>query len=382
MKLQKIEINDTKKVFEALGCDKGGISILSKKSSLQTILIKNLHVGAANILKQDALSIGADLAVPTGVIVAKEKYVDAILIATNKHLEILSRKELAQPFGLKEFAKELKAFINLKKYPTKIMGVLNANEDSFFKDSRFSQKDAQERIIKLIEDGSSIVDIGAVSSRPGSTPVSWQEELQRAKPIIDTIYENNLYEKARFSLDSYEPKVLEYALDKGFSIVNDITGLANDDVCKVAAKYNAEVVIMHMQKDPTVMQENPVYEDLIQEVDDFFQERIVKAKDFGIKNNIILDVGIGFGKTLTHNLQLLKNLEHFKHFNCELLIGASRKSMIDKIIPTPTQERLPGTLAIHLESINYGASIIRCHDVKEHFQAIKVQEAINTQEIL
>jgi len=269
----------------------------------------------------------------------------------------------------------------MKKYPTKIMGVLNANEDSFFQNSRFNEFDASWRINKIIEDGASIVDIGAVSSKPGSTPIPWEEELARAKPIIDVIYKEKLFEKAKFSLDSYEPKVLEYALDRGFCIVNDITGLANDEVCKIASKYNAQVVIMHMQKDPTVMQKNPVYENLIQEIDDFFTQRVEKAKSFSIED-IVLDVGIGFGKTLEHNLKLLKNLTYFKHFGYELLIGASRKSMIDKIIETPTEQRLPGTLAIHLESINNGASIIRCHDVKEHLQAIKVQEAINTQEIL
>ena len=268
-----------------------------------------------------------------------------------------------------------------KIIPTKIMGVLNANEDSFFKNSRFSKKDSSIRINKLIDDGADIIDIGAVSSRPGSLPVLAEEELARAKPIIDVISKEKLYEKAKFSLDSYEPKVLEYALNNGFSIVNDITGLSNDEVCKIAAQYKAQVVIMHMQKDPSTMQENPIYENLIQEIDDFFTLRIKKAKDFGIED-IVLDVGIGFGKTLEHNLKLLKNLEYFKHFGYELLIGASRKSMIDKIISTPTEERLPGSLAIHLESINNGASIIRCHDVKEHYQAIKVQAAINTQEIL
>lgn len=132
---------------------------------------------------------------------------------------------------------------------------------------------------------------------------------------------------------------------------------------------------MHMQKDQTTMQDNPFYEDIMVEIDDFFKERIQKAKSFGI-DDIVLDVGIGFGKTLEHNLLLLKNLEHFKHFGYELLIGASRKSMINMITPSEIENRLPGTLAIHLESLRYGASIIRCHDVKEHFQAIKVFEAI------
>ncbi|MFY4807451.1 dihydropteroate synthase [Aliarcobacter butzleri] len=375
MKTYKISLNDSKKFFENLGCDSGGISILSKKSKLHTLYIKDLHVGAANILKQDALSIGADLAVPNGVIIAKDKYVNALLIGTTKHFENLAKKELAQPFGLKELAKSLKDYVKEQNYPTKIMGVLNANEDSFFKNSRFDNSQACLKIEKMIEDGANIIDIGAVSSRPGSLPVSENIELDRLKDIVQTIYQNKYYEKVDFSIDSFSPKVIEYVLNHGFKIVNDITGLENDEVCKLVSKYNAQAVIMHMQNNQTNMQEAPFYEDVIVEIDDFFTKRLEKVKSFGVKD-IVLDVGIGFGKTLEHNLLLLKNLEHFKHFGYELLIGASRKSMIDKIIPTEVLDRLPGTLAIHLESIRNGASIIRCHDVKEHFQAIKVFEAI------
>lgn len=261
------------------------------------------------------------------------------------------------------------------------MGVINANEDSFFQNSRFTNSNAINKIEQMIEDGANIIDIGGVSSRPGSTTVSWEDELSRVKPILDLINKQKLYEKAKFSLDSYQSEVLKYALDRGFKIVNDITGLNDDKVCEVAASYEAEVVIMHMQDNPQIMQENPFYKNLILEIDNFFEARIQKAKSFGIKN-IILDVGIGFGKTLDHNLKLIKNLEHFQHFGYELLIGASRKSMIDKIVKSSIEERLPGTLSIHLKSIENGASIIRCHDVKEHYQAIKVQEAILRSEIV
>ncbi len=376
MQTYKISINDAKRVFKELGCDVGGINILSKKTKLNTVYIKNMHVGAANILKQDALSIGADLAVPNGVIVARDKYVDAILIGTSKHFEILSKKELAQPFGLKELAKSLKNYINETNYKTKIMGVLNANEDSFFKNSRFDNKEASLRIEKMIEDGADIIDIGAVSSRPGSIAVEPKIELERLKDIVDTIYTNKYYEKVDFSIDSYEPLVIDYVLNHGFNIVNDITGLQNDEVCRLTSKYNATAVIMHMQNDPQNMQQNPNYENVILEIDDFFKQRIEKVQSFGV-NKIVLDVGIGFGKNLGHNLTLLKSLEHFKHFGYELLIGASRKSMINMIVPASIEDRLAGTLAIHLESIRNGASIIRCHDVKEHYQAIKVFEAIN-----
>ena len=371
--------NNTQKIstiFQKLGSDKSGSIIMSKKANSHLLYIKDIHVGAANILKQDALSIGADLAVPMGTILAREKYVDAILIGTTKHFEILSRKELVQPFGLKELAKELKSFVNTKNYSTKIMGIINTNDDSFFKNSRYKEQNAIDKIKTMIKDGASIIDIGAVSSRPGSVAVDKNEELNRIKFICDTIQKEKLYKKVKFSIDSYTPKVVKYALKSGFTIVNDITALSNDKIAKLTAKYDATIILMHMQGTPQDMQDNPIYDDIMIDIDNFFKQRIKKAKDFDIKN-IILDVGIGFGKTLEHNLILLKNMEHFKHFGYEVLIGASRKSMIDKIVPSSIEERLPGTLAIHLNSIKKGASIVRCHDVKEHFQAIKVQEAID-----
>jgi dihydropteroate synthase len=265
----------------------------------------------------------------------------------------------------------------MKTYKTKIMGVLNANEDSFFKDSRFNNKEASCKIENMIEDGANIIDIGAVSSRPGSIAVNEKIELERLKNIVDIIYKEKYFEKVDFSIDSYSPLVIDYVLNKGFKIVNDITGLENDEVCKVSAKYDAKVIIMHMQNKPNNMQEKPEYDDVVSEVDKYFEKQIQKANSFGIKD-IALDVGIGFGKNLKHNLLLLNNLEYFKHFNCEILIGASRKSMIDMITPCKIEDRLPGTLAIHLESVKRGASIVRCHDVYEHFQALKVQEAINS----
>ena len=264
----------------------------------------------------------------------------------------------------------------MKNYKTKIMGVLNANEDSFYKSSRFDSKEAHIKIENMIEDGANIIDIGAVSSKPGSISVDEKIELERLKNIVEIIYKEKYYEKVDFSVDSYSPLVIDYVLNKGFKIVNDITGLQNDEVCKVCANYNAKVVIMHMQNNPSNMQEKPQYNDVVLDIDNFFKKQIEKANSFGLKD-IILDVGLGFGKNLEHNLMLIKKLEYFKHFECELLIGASRKSMIDMISPSKIEDRLAGTLTIHLEAIRNGASIIRCHDVYEHNQAIKVQEAIN-----
>ena len=377
MQIQKLSHDiDIKKYLQDLGVDGGGISILASKAKHHILYIKDLHVGAANILKQDALSIGADLAVPRGTVIAAVPKVDCILIATQKELEHLAKKELAQPFGLKLIAQEFKAIAKQKtNYKTRVMGVINANDDSFFSGSRFVADEAIAKIEQMIADGAEIIDIGGVSSRPGADKISAKEELSRVEPIYKLIKEQELYKKAIFSCDSYEPSVIQKALESGFTMVNDITGLENDEVAKLCAKYKASVVIMHMQGTPQNMQKNPHYEDVIAEVYRYLEKQVQKAKDFGIEE-IIVDVGIGFGKTLEDNLLLIKHLEHFKRLGCEILVGASRKSMIDKISPSTVEERLSGTLTIHLEALRKGASIVRVHDVPEHIQAIKVHEAL------
>jgi dihydropteroate synthase len=360
-----------------LGVDGGGVNILAKKAKVHLISIKELNVGGANILKQDALSIGADLAVPRGTVLAQTPQVDALLIATTAQLLKLSKKESAQPFGLKKLALKLKEIASVKRRDkVEIMGIINANDDSFFSKSRFVAEDAIEKIESMINEGASIIDIGAVSSAPNAKSVTEAEELKRFKPIADIIERKELFKKVKFSIDSYTPSVIEYALKSGFTIVNDITGLANDAVCKLCAQYKATVVIMHMQGRPQTMQKNPHYENILEEIYSFLQEQIEKAESFGIED-IILDIGIGFGKTLQDNLKLIKHLEHFLTLNKPLLVGASRKSMIEKIDGSSVENRLGGTLSIHLEALRNGATVLRVHDVAEHTQALKVQEAIN-----
>ena len=377
MKVERISTNiDAKSFLKELGVDGGGVEILASKMKQYLISIKNLHVGGANILKQDALSIGADLAVPRGTVIASVKNVDCLLIASKKQLGILAKKELSQPFGLKELALKLQAILKVKpSRHVEIMGIINANDDSFFDGSRFMDKDAIAKILQMIEDGADIIDIGGVSSRPNAPVVSAEDELSRVKPILDTIKSQKLYEKVKFSIDSYTPKVIEYALACGFEIVNDITGFKDDEVCRICAEYGATAVIMHMQGTPQTMQNNPMYDDVLNDVYQFFDERVQKAESFGIKD-IVLDVGIGFGKTLEDNLMLIKHLKHFLTLGKPLLIGASRKSMIDKISPSNVDERLAGTLTLHMEALRNGASYLRVHDVKEHLQSLKIYNSL------
>ncbi|WP_456430792.1 dihydropteroate synthase [Nitratifractor sp.] len=371
-------VPERRKLLRTLGVESGGVAIMADKMETLWILIRDLRTPAANILKQDALSVGADLAVPGGVITCATERVDALLIATRKHLKQLARKERAQPFGLKELAPILGEFAR-ESHPraVRIMGVLNANDDSFYAGSRYLGDAALRRIEEMIEEGAAIVDVGAVSSRPGSEPVDEGEEMERLRPILETVRSRRLWERAVFSIDSYTPAVISAALESGFSFVNDITGARDPRVIDLAREYGATLCIMHMQGTPKTMQHNPAYDDVTAEVDAFFARQIAACEERGLgRERIVLDVGIGFGKTLEHNLTLLRNHATFLRHGCELLIGASRKSMIDKVIPTPTEKRLPGTLAIHLKAVEEGASIVRCHDVAEHVQALALWRAI------
>ena len=375
VKQLSLDIN-VREYLRRIGVDAGGLNIMSAKAQLYIVSISGLQSAGANVLKQDALSIGADLAVPKGTVLHLKDEVDCLLIGSKKHFRLLAHKELTQPYGLKEVAHQLQIILKTEKPKAcEVMGIINANDDSFFEGSRFKAEDALVKIEKMISEGAKIIDIGGVSSRPGSLEVSVEEELKRVVPIVDLLEGSTLLEKVRFSIDTYQPEVARYALERGFHIVNDIRGLESDALCEVVAEFNATVIIMHMQGRPESMQEQPVYVDIMDDIYTFFQERIAKAHSYGIKN-IILDVGIGFGKSLEDNFLLINHLEHFLRLRKQILIGASRKSMIDKIDPSDVSARLGGTLAIHLQAAKNGAAIIRVHDVQEHVQGLKVQKAL------
>ena len=363
--------HDIVKIFELIDVDKVGSAIMSKKAKLNIFFIKNLSIKAANILKQDALSIGAELATSRHTADFSAETTDAVLICNDKQLEVLAKKELIQPFGLKKIAQKLQNFRCQSSYEKKLMGVLNINSDSFFSGSRIDEGYFLDKALQMIDEGANILDIGAVSSRPGSVYPGEKEELLRIEPVLKSVARYKLFEKVDFSIDTFSPAVARIALDSGFRIINDITGLESDELADIIGRYNATVILMHKKGETQNMQELPKYDDVMIEVDEFFTERISKAHSFGVKS-LILDVGIGFGKSLAHNLSLVKNLEHFTHFNYPLLIGASRKSMIHSIYSSEVEDRLPGTLALHQKALDNGTTILRVHDVKEHAQMLAV----------
>ncbi|PSM52547.1 dihydropteroate synthase [Campylobacter blaseri] len=372
MKIFKIDNkSDFNLLCKEIEPHKVAINIMQKKSNLNFFYIKDIKAPAANILKQDALSIGADLVVKKDVILGAELS-NALLIVNDKQVEILSKKEMAQDFGLKELAKFLKQNFKKPKKPL-IMGVVNINEDSFNEASRVNVKNGIERIEKQISDGATYIDLGGVSSRPGSKYCGSKEEFRRIKDIIEQIYKLNLYEKAKFSLDSFDEYSLEFALNHGFSMINDIS--AKLTLCKLAKKYNAQYCLIHMKGDPTTMQKEPKYEDLIFEIDSFFENCLEQIDKYSLKD-VVLDVGIGFGKTAKDNMFLIKHLEHFLHFDLPLLVGASRKSVINNYFKSDIKDRLAGSLYLHLKAFENGATIIRTHDVYEHSQMFALDGAM------
>lgn len=263
---------------------------------------------------------------------------------------------------------------------TKIMGVLNVTPDSFYAGTRFTvTEQAVGYGIKMADEGADILDIGGESTRPGSEAVDTEEEWKRVGPVIEGLVDGI---DAKISVDTYKPEVAEKALEAGAEIINDITGMQSPQMRELAADNGADVVIMHMQGMPKTMQLNPTYQNVVNEIKDFFMERIALCESDGIAPaNIVLDPGIGFGKTTRHNLEILRNVEEFKKLGKRLMVGASRKSFIGRILqneehPLPPEERLEGSLAMAAYCVWKGVDILRVHDVKETVRAVRLIEAL------
>jgi len=259
---------------------------------------------------------------------------------------------------------------------TLVMGVLNVTPDSFSDGGLYLERErAVAHGLELAEAGADIIDIGGESSRPGADPVPVEEELQRVLPVIEGIRKES---DIMISIDTYKAQVAEAALAAGAGMVNDISALRFDEkMSDVLVKYDVPIVLMHMQGAPRTMQENPQYDDVVSEIIKFLQERIAAAVTAGIsKRRLIIDPGIGFGKLLQHNLEILRRLDEFKALERPLLIGPSRKSFIGQLTGAAVEERLPGTIASIVLGIAKGAEIVRVHDVQAARQAVQVADAI------
>ncbi len=402
VKLLRINsIERARKELEAVGIDRAAIPIMEGKSICYAVKVKNCKFFHANVVKQEALALGIDCAVHKGVITAKTEFTDCLILGDLKRLYKLSEKLNSQNFKfLRELSKEIKEALDNAIFKTPvfrfkdklvefkdnfmIMGILNITPDSFSDGGDFFSLDrALFRVEEMIEEGADIVDIGGESTRPFSEPVGVDEELSRVLPVVEAI-------KKRFpdilvSVDTYKAKVAEEVLKRGVEIINDISGLGFDEALgDVLARSDCGVIEMHIKGTPKNMQENPHYDDLIGDINSRFGEVLDKLDRFGVeRSRVVLDPGIGFGKKLNHNLEILNNVESFKVWGRPILVGTSRKSFIGNItgVKEP-KNRLSGTVSSNVLAYTKGARLFRVHDVRANREALAVAQAILNEQFI
>ena len=372
--------------------DPAGIRLMASKAIHRVIKLKGIRPPVANIIKQEMLSFGGEAATAYGSINHSVSATDILILGTLKQLQQLMQKLKQHQFGLLRLAEEMaEALNNYDATPkaikigkrmfgfgkrTYIMGVLNITPDSFSDGGKYLKlEQAVEQAKRLWEEGADIIDVGGESTRPGARPISVQEEKKRVLPVIERLTRDNKY---LISIDTTKAEVAEAALSSGAQMVNDISGLHFDPrLAKIVAKFKVPLCIMHIKGKPRKMQENPVYSDLMSEIINYLAEGLEIAKKNGIlPEKIMIDPGIGFGKTLDHNLEILRHLQTLKGLGRPIMIGTSRKSFIGKTLGLPVEERGAGTAASVAIAIMNGADFIRVHDVRQMARVAKMTDAI------
>ncbi len=387
-------LQDARRELEKIKVSSQGVEVMAVKTVGLSIKLTDIKLGAANILKQEMLSIGGDAAVARGVVNGKLEISDVILLGNlDKIKKLVEKLDHQTIFGLPKIKQDLIKSIDRLENPhskilncngiqlelndTKIIGILNVTPDSFSDGNKYLDTEkAVERALEMIGEGADIIDIGGESTRPGAEKVDAETEIERVIPIIKELRKHS---DIPISIDTTKAEVAKEAMQAGASILNDISALKFDaNMIKVLQNFpQVPVILMHMQGTPEKMQENPYYEDVIEELLDFFEERINFCEENGIlRERIIIDPGIGFGKRQEDNLVILKKISEFKCLGVPILLGASRKSFIGNIIDSRPTERLSGSLAAAAYAFQNDIEIIRVHDVQEHRRFLKVMKEI------
>jgi dihydropteroate synthase len=380
LKIVKINnSNEAVEIFRKIGVDPYGISAMAPKTQHVNILLKAQSCKVANILKQEMLALNGDAAVARGSVACSIDTTDVLLMGTLKQVSALSKKIEKQPFGLDAIAKDilnLLGNIEQDRYilktsrrkivlgeKTLIMGILNITPDSFSDGNIYlDPQKAIGRALQMADEGADIIDIGGESTRPGSKSVTLRQEITRVVPIIEFLSRKL---KIPISVDTTKSQVAQKALEAGAEIINDISSLGDNKMASVIRKASAALILMHMRGTPANMQTgNLVYEDLMHEINCFLEDRCRKAVAAGIgRNQLVVDPGIGFGKTYEDNCRIIKSLSELKILGLPLLIGPSRKAFIGKITGGAPAERTDGTAAAVSAAIMNGCNIVRVHDV-------------------
>ena len=364
-KLKELVTQDIEHELEKIGFDSSYIKKAADKYRYKTIKIFDLSIAQANILKQTALTFGADCAVNREILTAKKLTTDTILGGSYSQLIKIAEKLKQQPFAMKVLSKNILELLINKPRTTKIVGILNVTPDSFSDGGLYTDiKSAQKHLISMINDGADVIDIGAESTRPYSEEVPAEEQIKRLTPILKFIKSENL--KTLTSVDTRSSIVAEFALDNGVNIINDVSGFDYDSLMpKIISKYQAQVIIQHSQGLPNNMQNNPTYSDVVEEIYKSLQSKLHLATDAGIKN-IILDVGIGFGKSQKDNFEILNRIEEFYSLNSPIMVGVSRKSLLGLSNSNDNTLKDSLTLAISYPLIQKEVDYLRVHNVKLH----------------
>lgn len=376
--LREIKDTDIEKEINAIGFDKSYSHKAKEKFEYKNIKIYSLTPAMANILKQTALSVGCDCATHREVITGKIENSNCILGGSVSQIKKIAEKLKFQPFGLKELGKKLenscppltggpKSMIS--KRGTKLVGILNLTTNSFSDGGMYNDfEKAKEHLLELISDGADIIDIGAESTKPYSSPVSPKEQLEKLLPIIDFARY-----KTTISIDTRSAIVAEECINAGANIINDVSGFDYDEkMVDVIAKHNIPIIIQHSQGTPETMQNSPHYNNLIEDIFLNLKKKIDFAHSKNIKN-IIIDPGIGFGKTKEDNFEIIKRIEEFQSLNCPIMLGISRKSLLDM----PNADNLAKdiyTTAINALAIERNVDYIRVHNIKMHRKLIDLMD--------
>jgi dihydropteroate synthase len=397
--IRSLHITSTREALQEMekaGVDHAGMKLMEGKTFHLNLRVERITPRASNLLKQEMFSLGGDAAVDRGGLDCSTELTDAILMGTRNQFDRLALK-LAEYPGFQNLGHTLRETLrNLSKTRyilrcgkqtftlgkrTLLMGVLNVTPDSFSDGGLFFEKGkAVDRGLQMVEEGADMIDIGGESTRPASNPLSQKEELRRVIPVIESLAQKT---DAPISIDTYKSAVAREAIQAGASLINDISGLHFDPLlARVAAQEKVPLILMHIRGTPETMQKDVHYDSLFSEILQSLQQSIEEAESAGVDpDQIVIDPGIGFGKTAEHNLLILKRLSEFRTLGKPILVGTSRKSFIGKILNAEqVPDRLEGTLASVAISVLNGAHILRCHDVLESKKAIAVADAIRNAE--
>jgi dihydropteroate synthase len=382
--------SEAARLQEQLGVADEGIEIMTSLAVSRLVHVGGLSARNANILKQEMLAAGGDAALPVDVYDLDGGETDALIMGTPSQLGMLTDKlgrhgpELSALAGnLKDCVERYEQGRNRERRLPEalggsdwlIMGILNVTPDSFHDGGRYVDPGvALARAEAMVAAGAGIIDIGGESTRPGSGSVSEKEELQRVLPVIEAVTGLGV----TVSIDTAKAAVAREALKLGATMINDVTALRGDrKMAALAAEHGCPLCLMHMQGTPADMQKKPHYTDVVGEIITFFRDRIDQALSAGIaRDAIILDPGIGFGKALEHNLEIINRLDGFLSLGCPLMIGTSRKSFVGAVLGREeSEQRLAGTIATTVMAYERGAQIFRVHDVRENHDALLVAQA-------